>query len=70
MTKLEAIEKAITELSDDERAKLRAFLEELEEQAFDARIERDAAAGKLDKLEERARENYRAGRVKDLQSKV
>lgn len=66
MTKLEAIEKAITELSADEFVKLRAYLDELEEQSFDAKIERDAKAGKLDKLEARALENLKAGRVRDL----
>ena len=66
MTKLEDIQKAATELSDEERAKLRAWLDELDEQAWDAQIERDAKAGKLDKLEARARANLKAGRVRDL----
>ncbi|MEQ1718370.1 MAG: hypothetical protein ABL907_20705 [Hyphomicrobium sp.] len=66
MTKLEAIEKAVTELSTEELAKLRAFLDEREADLWDAQIERDAKAGKLDKLEARARENFKAGRVKDL----
>ena len=66
MTKLESITKAITELSDAERAELRLFLDELEADLWDAQIERDAVAGKLDKLAERALENYKAGRVKDL----
>jgi succinate dehydrogenase flavin-adding protein (antitoxin of CptAB toxin-antitoxin module) len=66
MTKLETIEKAIAELSDEERRKLRAFLDELDEQMFDAKIERDAKAGKLDKLEEEALENYRAGKTRPL----
>ncbi len=66
MTKLETIEKAIAELSDEERRKLRALLDELDEQAWDVQIERDAKAGKLDKLEEQALENYRAGKVRDF----
>ena len=66
MTKLESIEKAIAELSDEERAKLRAFLDELEADLWDTKIERDAKAGKLDKLEARALENLKAGRVRDL----
>ena len=60
MTKLEDIEKAVTDLSTEERAKLRAWLDELDEQAFDEKIERDAKAGKLDKLEAKALENYKA----------
>ncbi len=66
MTKLEDIEKAVTELSTEDLAKLRAFLDELEADLWDAQIERDAKAGKLDKLEERALANLKAGRVRDL----
>jgi hypothetical protein len=66
MTKLEDIEKAVTQLSTEELAKLRAFLDELEADQWDAQIERDAKAGKLDNLEERALANLKAGRVRDL----
>lgn len=66
MTKLEAIEKAIADLSPEELAKLRTYIDELEADLWDAQIERDAAAGKLDKLEARALENLSSGRVKDL----
>ena len=50
MTKLDAIQKAAAELSPEELAKLRAFLDELAADDWDAQIERDAKAGKLDKL--------------------
>ena len=66
MTKLEDIEKAVTELSDEERAKLRAWLDELDEQAWDAQIERDAKAGKLDKLEAKALADYKAGLTEEM----
>ncbi len=66
MTKLAAIQKAISELSAEELAKLRQYLDELEADLWDAQIERDAKAGKLDKIEARALENLKAGRVKDL----
>ena len=66
MTKLETLEKAIVELSDEERAKLRAFLDELEADLWDAQIERDAKAGKLDKLIEEARADFAAGRSRKL----
>jgi hypothetical protein len=66
MTKLEEIEAAVAQLSAEERRKLRAWLNELEERLFDEKIERDAKAGKLDTLEAKARENYKAGRVRDL----
>lgn len=60
MTKLEDIEKAITKLTGEERAKLRQFLDELETDLWDAQIERDAAAGKLDFLIEEARADVSA----------
>lgn len=66
MTKLEDIEKAVRELTPEERAKLRVWLEELEEQAFDDKIERDAKAGKLDWLVEEARADAKAGRIREL----
>lgn len=66
MTKLEDIEAAVATLSPADLKKLRAWLDKLEERLFDEQIERDAKAGKLDKLEAEALEDYRAGRVKDL----
>ena len=66
MTKLETLEKAITELSDAERAKLRLFLDELEAGLWDAQIERDASEGKLDKLIAEAIAEDDAGRTKEL----
>ena len=66
MTKLESITKAIAELSDEERAKLRSFLDELEADLWDAQIERDAKAGKLDKLIAEAIAVDDAGQTKDL----
>lgn len=66
MTKLEDIEKAITELSPEELVKLRAFLDELEADLWDAQIERDAKAGKLDKLAAQARADYKAGRTEEF----
>ncbi len=66
MTKLEAIEQAAKELSAEELVKLRAFIDELEADLWDAQIERDGKAGKLDNLEARARQNLKAGRVRDL----
>jgi hypothetical protein len=66
MTKLEEIEAAVAKLSVEERRKLRAWLNELEERLFDEKIERGAKAGKLDALEAKARGNHKAGRVRDL----
>jgi ABC-type Zn uptake system ZnuABC Zn-binding protein ZnuA len=66
MTKIEAIKKAVEQLSPSERAKFRAWFEEFEAQLFDARIESDAKAGKLDKLIAEARANHEAGRREEF----
>ena len=66
MTKLEEIEAAVAQLSPEELKQFRAWLDELEERLFDEKIERDAKAGKLDKLEAKARDDCKAGRVRDL----
>jgi hypothetical protein len=50
MTKLETIRTEITELPEADVMQLRAWLDEYAEQRWDAQIERDAAAGKLDHL--------------------
>jgi hypothetical protein len=52
MTKIEDIEKAVEQLSAEELAK------ELDARVFDAKIERDAKASKLDKLMSEARANH------------
>ena len=61
MTKLEHIQSTIEQLSPEELAHLRSWLDELNERRFDKAIERDAEAGKLDKLAEAARANIKAG---------
>ena len=61
MTKVEDIEKAVEQLSPEELARFRAWFEELKARRFDEQIERDAKAGKLDKLIAEARANQRAG---------
>ena len=66
MSKLEELCTAASELSDEELRKLRHWLDELEAQRFDAQIERDIKAGKLDKLAAEALAEDRAGRTRDL----
>ncbi len=51
----------MTELPADQLAKFRARFEEFEAASFDERIERDAAAGKLDRLADEALADFRAG---------
>jgi hypothetical protein len=66
MTSLEDIEKAVTELPADQLAKFRTWFEEFEAARFDQRIERDARAGRLDRLAEQALADFRAGRAREL----
>jgi hypothetical protein len=62
MTKIEDIEKAVEHLPPEELTRFRAWFEEFDARAFDAKIERDAEAGKLDKLLAEARTNHEVGR--------
>jgi predicted transcriptional regulator len=57
----EDIEKAIEQLPPRELARFRAWFEEFEASQFDAAIERDAEAGKLDRLAEQALAEHRTG---------
>jgi hypothetical protein len=66
MTKLEQIQSSIEALSAEEIAELRAWLDELDARLFDEKIERDAKAGKLDKLAAEARANHEAGRREEF----
>jgi hypothetical protein len=66
MTTTEDIEKAVEKLSVQELARFRAWFEEFDAQRFDAAIERDALAGKLDKLADEALAAHRAGRSREL----
>jgi len=63
---LEDIEKAVAELPADQLERFRAWFEELEAIRFEQKIERDAKAGKLDKLAEQALADFRAGRTREL----
>jgi len=66
MTSLEDIEKAITELPADQLAAFRAWFEEFEAARFDLKIERDAKAGRLDRLADQALADFVAGRAREL----
>ncbi|MTD95991.1 hypothetical protein GIW81_16755 [Hyphomicrobium sp. xq] len=66
MTSLEEIEAAVAQLSPADLKKLRAWLDELDERLFDEKIERDAKAGKLDKLAAKAIAEDDAGTTSEL----
>ena len=50
MTTIEEIEKAVAELTPEQLATFRAWFDEFQARMFDEQIERDAKAGKLDRL--------------------
>lgn len=66
MTTAEEIEKAVERLPPGELARFRAWFEAFDAAQFDAAIERDARAGKLDALADEALAAHRAGRSREL----
>ena len=66
MTKIEDIEKAIAALAPAELAQFRAWFEAFDADRCDARIERDAKSGKLDRFAAEALADFTAGRTRNL----
>ena len=66
MTAVEAITAAIAELPPEQVAQVREWLNERVEAEWDAQIEQDERAGRLDALADRALAEYRAGRTRPL----
>lgn len=60
------LEKAVTQLSEEELARFREWFYEYFAEVWDKQIERDAASGRLDKLLEEVDEEYDAGLSKPL----
>ena len=63
---VEDIEKAITQLPQDQLKEFRAWYAQFDSDAWDEQIERDAAAGKLDSLADAAISDHRVGKSKEL----
>jgi hypothetical protein len=66
MLTVEAIENAVEQLPEEELARFRRWFAEFDAAAWDAQIEADAAAGKLDALAEEALAEYRRGDAREL----
>jgi len=66
MTRLERIEKEISELTRAELESLRTWFENFDAAVWDAELARDATAGALDDLADQALADHRAGRTKAL----
>jgi hypothetical protein len=63
MRKVEHIEEQIRQLSSAEFAELREWILEQDWKAWDAQIERDSNAGKLDALVSEAKQDYATRRA-------
>jgi hypothetical protein len=66
MKTFEDIERAILQLPTAELDRFRVWFEAFDAQRFDERIERDARAGKLDRMADEALAEHRTGRTREL----
>lgn len=66
MSELEELEKRIRKLSPQDLAKFRAWFSEFDHALWDRQVESDARSGKLDRLVNEARADYKAGKVKKI----
>jgi hypothetical protein len=66
MSNIKDIEKAIGKLTPDELTQFRIWFDEFEASGFDAKIERDAKNGKLDRLASEALADLHVGRTREL----
>jgi hypothetical protein len=66
MSDLEKLEERVQKLSVEELRKFRAWFAEFDAHVWDAQIEADAMAGKLDGLVAEALAEYRAGKTREL----
>jgi hypothetical protein len=65
MSRVEEIERAIQDLGVDEFAQIAERVHALEQERWDAQMDRDASAGKLDFLVAEALEDRKQGRLRD-----
>jgi hypothetical protein len=66
MGKMEDIQKSIEQLSPEEFARLRDWLEDLDGRLLDEKIARDADSGKLDTVLAEVKANIAAGRGEEF----
>jgi hypothetical protein len=66
MSTVTDIEKAIQKLPPEQFAQVRDWIAALDGQRWDAQLEADAAAGKLDAMGAKAIEDFKKGRCTDL----
>ena len=63
---IEDLENAVSNLPPDQLAKFRDWFDAFDGARFDQKIERDAKAGKLDRLAEQALADFDKGRAREL----
>ena len=66
MSNIQAIEQAVQQLPAHELAEFRQWFTQFDEAVWDAQIEADAAAGKLNALAADALAEYRNGSAREL----
>jgi hypothetical protein len=66
MTTIQAIEQAVQQLPAHELAEFRQWFARFDEEVWDAQIEADANAGKLDALATEALTEYHNGTAREL----
>jgi hypothetical protein len=63
---LAELEKEVLKLSPGELNAFARWLDEYAAETWDAQVERDVAAGKLDRFAKQAEDDFRAGRCTEL----
>jgi hypothetical protein len=66
MSEVENLSERIEKLSPEELKRFRAWFAEFDARPWDAQIEADAKAGKLDALAVEALAEYKAGKTREL----
>lgn len=63
---IQELERAVTQLSPKDLASFRQWFEEFDAQVWDRQFETDVKSGKLNKIAEKALNDYRAGKAREL----
>lgn len=66
MSRIEEIESAVAELPKEELTRFREWFAEFEARVWDRELEEDVAAGRLDRLAEKALRDHRSGHSTEL----
>jgi hypothetical protein len=66
MSTAEEIESAVSMLPPEELSRFRAWFQQFDADSWDKQIEEDAKTGRLDKIADKAIEQFRQGRCTEL----